>query len=61
MTQQEEGIIWIGLSVLLLIALVDYLIEDVHVIWAAGLIGFSIGYTVRRMYGDFDINTNKKK
>ncbi len=50
MTQQEEGIIWIGLSILLLIALVDYVIEDVHVIWAAGLIGFSIGFTARKLW-----------
>ena len=49
MIKQEEGIIWIGLSVLLLIALIDYIIPEVHVIWPAAFIGFGLGFVTRRI------------
>ena len=50
MRRHHEGILWIGMSILLLIALVDYIIPEVHIIWPAAFIGFGLGYVTRRIF-----------
>lgn len=46
MIRQQQGIIWIGASILALIGTIDYFIPELHLTMPSALIGFAIGITI---------------
>ena len=44
----DEGIVWIGISALMLFALVEYVTPSPAIVFSSALVGFAIGIAVQR-------------